>query len=59
MSLTFQYIVVGLILIGIAIFVVVRFLQLRRGVKQKSCCGCSLSDSCNQLKKNKGCHENN
>lgn len=59
MSLTLQYIIVGLILAGAAVFIILRLQHLRKDVKQTPCCGCALSDSCNKNKKNKGCHENN
>lgn len=57
--LTIQYIIVGIILTGIALFLAVRIIKLRkRGVKPGSCCGCALADNCKKTQK-EDCDENN
>lgn len=61
MGLTLQYIVVGLVLFGAAVYIVIKLIKLRRKGHIDSCCGCSLSETCNKNKQttNIRCHENN
>ena len=67
MNLTFQYIVVGLILVATAVYIIVKLISLRKKAGNGGsggCCGCALSDTCNpkEIKEkpsNKDCHENN
>ncbi len=61
MSLTLQYIFVGLVLLGAAVYIVIKIIALRRKGHVDSCCGCTLSEACdkNKQKPNTQCHENN
>ncbi len=54
-NLIIQYIIVGLILAGIVVWVGIRLYRIRKRGKIDSCCGCSLSGACgkkNILRKN-------
>lgn len=55
-NLIIQYIIVGVILLGVAIWVAWKIYHIRKS-GAKSCCGCSLGDSCpNKAKfKSKDC----
>lgn len=61
MNLTLQYIFVGLVLFGAAVYIVKKIITLRRKGHVDSCCGCSLSKTCDKNKHNTNtqCHENN
>lgn len=59
MGLTVQYIIAGLVLIGAAVYIVMKLVALRRKGKIDSCCGCSLSEACNKNKIKNECHEDN
>ncbi|MDE5585371.1 MAG: FeoB-associated Cys-rich membrane protein [Muribaculaceae bacterium] len=55
MSLTVQYIIVGVILSAAAIWIAVKLQKKKRG-KTSECLGCGLYETCSKLKKegNKG-----
>lgn len=52
-NLLLQYIIVGLILLGISIFVIIKLFRIKKKGIPSKCCGCSMSDACNaKLKEN-------
>lgn len=54
MSVTVQYIIVGVILIVSVIWIVVKFRRKKQG-KDSGCCGCSLQESCCGKKEKSSC----
>ncbi len=54
MSVTLQYIIVGVILFVSAIWIVVKIRKKKQG-KDSACCGCSLQDACSLKKKKSPC----
>jgi len=50
-NLTIQYIFVGIILLAILVWTIVRFIRLRKQGAPDSCCGCSLGDACGKRMK--------
>lgn len=54
-NLILQYIIVGMILGGVSVWIIIRLIRIRRHGLKNPCAGCSLSESCGK----KGFHENN
>lgn len=53
-SLIIQYILVGIILLAAIVWIAIRLFRLRKKGAGRSCCGCSLADSCNKQSQRKG-----
>lgn len=56
LNITLQYVIVGIILTGVAIWIIRKIIFIHKH-GSKSCCGCSLSETCvkkNDLKRKAG-----
>ena len=45
-NLIIQYIIVGLILVGVVVWILRKIIILGKRGNAKSCCGCSLANAC-------------
>ena len=67
MNLTIQYIIVGIILAAVAVYIVLKLIKLKKTDAPPACAGCALSQTCAKKGKNLNklnntkpdCHENN
>ena len=67
MNLTIQYIIVGIILAAVAVYIVLKLIKLKKSDTPPACAGCALSKNCSKKEKNLKsknnskpyCHENN
>ncbi len=49
-NLIIQYIIVGMILGGVSVWIIIRLIHIRRHGIKNPCAGCSLSESCSKKK---------
>lgn len=67
MNLAIQYIIVGIILAAVAVYIALKLIKLKKTDVPPTCAGCALSQTCSKKEKNLNsknnikpdCHENN
>lgn len=66
MNMTIQYIIVGIILAAVAVYIVWKLKKLKKSDNPPACAGCSLANDCKkkinikqQNNSKPECHENN
>lgn len=50
-NIAIQYTIVGIIILGATVWIMIKAFKKNKKRSQGGCCGCSLKDSCNKVKK--------